>query len=418
MLGMFLWAVGGSAVLVLLYQHVRLNWPESYFGPSETAARFISKSGPRYAAFRFVPPFLVFVVIGIYGPDPSRTTIWVTAALYGIVSTVLSIRSSHRAEPGSVRLSSSRVAVLITILAGLVGTAWAADATASAMAPSAPPLSDVVANLLASLIAAVLAVAFFVGTRNLEIPSYLPEDFQTSVRAIALDCGADPQLAVSIAHVEGIERPPWFRSVERVTYKLRKRGTYGLFQVVNERPVSDMDSAYAALSRLRGIFPLKSCGYPVTWSVQRAAEKHNPDHNFAKMVGEVYPHYTPFPIGATVDEAPDGRPLLEILLISRFSDTIALRGTLWSATEEVAIDVYEPLELQPYEIAPTVVLNVEGRSTWRAVVKADVISLNLRIVSPLEGCFTSQSLTVDLRHEEPVRDPTIKDLDFSPALHG
>lgn len=409
MLATLVWAFGSALTLIMLYQHVRLSWPGSYFGPTESAAQYFSGSGLRFAVFRFLPPYIVFVAVGIYGPDPRVTTVWVTAGVYAALSTSLSVRSSVVGEPGSVKFSGSRVVVLITILVGLALVALGATATASAVATSAPPLADVVANLVASLIAAALAVAYFVSTGNAGGTDELPEELVHAIRAIALDNGADPQLAVAIAHVENVQRPKWFRTAERVTAPLRRKGTYGLFQVASSKPLGDLESCHAAMPNLRGAFPLLLCeGCPVDWSVRHAAERHNPDARFAEMVADTYSAVPVYPLSASEAVAPDGRPLLEIITAGRFGARLALRGTYWSATESVVVDLYRPTTPAPDEVVPITIKNESGRSTWRVEFSADVARVVARSTSTLEDCFTSESVELDLRTADVRRDVTLK----------
>lgn len=408
MLATLAWAFGGALTLIFLYQHVRLSWPQSYFGPAESVVQYFSGSGARFVLFRFLPPYVVFLVVGVYGPASRNMNVWATAGVYAALSTFLSVRSSLIKKPGSVRLSGQRVTVLISILVGLALVAAGASSTASAVASSAPPLADVAANLVASLIAAALAVAYFVSTGNSSASAELSEELVDAIRAIALDSGADPQLAVAIAHVENVQRPKWFRAAERMTAKFRRSGTYGLFQVLSAEPLSDLDSCRAAMSSLRGAFPLLQYDYPVDWSVRRAAEKHNPDARFAEMVADTYPHVPVYPVESAERKAPDGRPLLEVISVGRFGETIALRGTYWSPTESVVVDLFRTASPGPDEVQPTTIINESGRSTWRVEFPPDVLRAVVRSIAALDDCFTSESLELDLRSLNIRRDVTLK----------
>lgn len=409
MLTTALWALGGALSLVFLYQHIRINWPQSYFGPTESLALYFSGTGARYVVFRFLPPYVAFLAIGVYSPGPITTAVTLTAGTYAILSTALSVRSSLRRERDSVQLSRSRIAVLVTIVLGLGLCAFAAIRTVPVVAPSAPPLADVAANLIAALIAATLAVAYFAGTvGSSRRHDDLSDDVVYQIRMIALDSGADQQLAVAIAYVENLQRPAWFRRVERISAPLHRDGTFGLFQVKGHGPVDDMESCRIATRALRGIFPLLNDGYPVDWSVRQAAEKHNPDSRFAEMVAEAYFNLPAYPIEASPTTAPDGRPLLEVSAVGRFGESMAIRGTFWSPTETIVVDAYRPTDPVPAELAPDVVINESGRSTWRTDLAPGTLRIVVRTFARLDDCFTTEQLELDLRHIEVARDLTLR----------
>lgn len=404
------WAAGGALSLLFLYRHIQVNWPQSYFGPTETLAQYFSGSGVRYVLFRFLPPYVMFVLVGLYSPGEPGAAVWITAGVYATLSTTLSIRSSLSREEGSVQLSGPRIAVLVSIVLGIGLCALAATHSVPAIAPSAPPIADIAANLIAALIAVALAVSYFMGTlAPTGRPNELPEDLTHQIRMIALDNGADQQLAIAIAYVENLQRPAWFRRLERIGARVHRAGSFGLFQVKGHGPVDDVESCRIAMRSLRGAFPLlDEHGFPVDWSVRQCAERHNPDAKFADMVSDVYRHLPVYPIEATSLRAPDGRPLLEVSAVGRFGSKMAVRGTYWSTTETLAVDVYRLGTNVPTEITPTLAINDSGRSTWNASLASDITRLAVRSIASLDDCFTSEQIDIDLRRVEVSRDLTLR----------
>lgn len=418
MLQTTLWALGGTLTLILLYQHIRVSWPMSYFGPQETLAQYLSSGGLSYFLFRFVPPYLVFLLIGLYADDPNGSIVF-TAIVYSILSTLLSVRSSRRGEDGSVRLTAQRISVLVSIIIGIAACAALSIWTAPMVGPAAPPLADIVANLIAAVVAAVLAVSYVLGTRYDAATrmTELSDDVVVQIRATALDNCVDQRLALAIAYVENVQRPRWFRRLERMTCRLNPGGSYGLFQVKGHGAVDDMSSCRIALGALRGTYPLlDSYGRGMAWSVALCAERHNPDARFAQMVVEVYDKISSHSVGATDVKGPDGHPLLEVSMIGRFGARIMMRGTFWSQTEAVAVEMFSSAGLLLDDLPVHVVPNGNGRASWTVELPIDARKLVVRTVSTLEECFTGEQVDVDLEWTHLVRDLTLRaGLPASPA---
>ena len=401
-----LWAIVGTALLVLLYQHVRINWPQSYFGPRENLAQYFSSGAVRFAVFRFAPPFLVFLLVGIYAAD-SIAAVIMTAALYMTVSTGLSLRSSWRHESGSVALTGQRIAVLVIIALGLGAAAALAILLAPIAEPSFPSVGDVIANIVAALIAAVLAVSYFQGTIAGNEQIDLPDDLTAQIRAIALENCVDHRLALAIAYVENMQRPSWFRRLENLSARFNRQGSFGLFQVKGHGAVDDVESCRIAMGALKGTYPLvDEYGWSIDWSIRASAEKHNPDSRFVAMVAETYPLLSSGALAATAERAPDGRPLLEVCQVGRFAEQMRIRGTFWSPTEQVVAEVIGRAAAP--ESLKVVVTRCDRRSSWYADLPMDSRRVLLRSVSEIEGCFTSSDVDVDLRCIPVDRDLTLR----------
>lgn len=404
------WAAAGAASLILLYRHIQVNWPQSYFGPTESVSQYLSGSGARYMVFRFVPPYVIFVTVGLYAPGDHRAAIVTTLVLYAGWSTALSVHASLTDAPGSVRLSRARYLVLSSIVLGLGICAALATLTVPPLAPNAPPVADVVANLIAALIAAVVAISYFESTRSSgDASTTISADLEGQIRAISLDHGVDERLALAIAYVENLQRPPWFRRAEGVFWRLNRHGSFGLFQVRGHGPVSDVDSCRIAMRSLRDAYPVRDqYGSAAEWSVRQLAERHNPDAQFAEMVYRSYERLSARSIEETTERAPDNRPLLDVRFLGRFRETMSLRGTFWSNSEHVVVEVIRPTSPAPENVIPALVINSSGRSTWRAEFAAGATRVLVRSVSASDPCFTSSQLEINLQYAMVERDLTLR----------
>lgn len=226
-----------TLVLVFLFRYVQINWPESYFGPAESLARFVSRGAGRYALFRFGPPFLLFALVSAYAPDSLSATV----GLYVAVSTGLSICGALRGAESSPRLTRPRIAALMVIALGLAAVGVLAALVGPHIAPHLPGVEDVIVELVAAVIAAALTAGFIFGTRNGDghgAHAEISDDLSYAFRMAALDVGADDRLAAAIALAEEVQRPYWFRRVERKLWRLNKNGSFGLYQVSGMGPLT------------------------------------------------------------------------------------------------------------------------------------------------------------------------------------
>ena len=87
---------------------------------------------------------------------------------------------------------------------------------------------------------------------------------------------------------ESIQRPRWFRRLERLKGILFPRGTYGIMQVRSSRPIGDRRSIERALQEHRAVFarlPDGVAGSPPTWNRLRS---YNGSHAFLELVKDVH----------------------------------------------------------------------------------------------------------------------------------
>jgi len=415
------WSVAGTLMLVQIYRHVALTWPQSYFGPGQPVVRYFSRTGFRFMLFRFLPPYLVFVVVGVYAQGNQTRVVWLCAGVYALTSSLLSLYSSARGVPDAPPLTAHRVVVLLAIAAGLGGCAWAAIATAPRIEAFAPQPAEVIANLVAAALAAILVVSFVSSTRNSDPPqSTFPADLTKEIEAIAIENCVDPALAVAIGYVESMQRPPWFRQLEQRTSRLRPSGSFGLFQVAGHGPVSDRESCRIALSRISGAFPLLDENRQgVEWSVRQLAEQHNPDARFSDMVYRTYAHMATYPIRYSGNVAPDRRHALDVWSIGRFGDRMRVRGTFWTAGDpatELVVETKTSDSGVPRRAPVRVTEGSTGRSAWFADLPLDAAIATVRVVLPRGRRSLGESLKVDLRDGWLVgRDLTLQDAEMLEA---
>lgn len=283
----------GLAFLLVFYRAIRLQWPGSYFGATDTAAYAISATPWRYLAFRSLPVFVIglFVAVSL---DRARAPGWVGAMLLGLcyalptsgwplVRWARMSKAFRRGRMAIVLLQG--VGFLIVVLAAL-----AAGFARNLLAPVVPEINDLAAAVWTAFAAAVLGafvvrVSVNAGTNEMELVERAirntPRELMDLAGRLAKEADADPNLVRAIMVTENVERPPWFRRLERIKAKVLPGGTYGIMQVGAPRPLSDVDSIRKAISeRLSGVSITGADGRVDHDRLAAFARGYNPDPNF------------------------------------------------------------------------------------------------------------------------------------------
>lgn len=182
------------------------------------------------------------------------------------------------------------------MLVGVVAAGLAAGLTRDRFEPLVPSLRELNAAVWTALFAGI-AAAFLVRVSRGSLSAY--DLAQRSFRAlpprlllVALDtakqAGADPILVIAVMVVESIERPAWFRWLERLKSRIVRRGTYGIMQVDSGRELSDEESIrMAVVERFAGVSVSGPKGVDID-ALRAFAAKYNPDKNFADLLVNAY----------------------------------------------------------------------------------------------------------------------------------
>jgi hypothetical protein len=113
----------------------------------------------------------------------------------------------------------------------------------------------------------------------------VPRPLWDLAKRTADNAGADASLALAVMVVENLQRPPWFRRLERLKGFIFKRGTYGIMQVAAPQPITDEESIIRAVrERLTGV-SVRSQSGEVDWDLLDAfARTYNPNPNFSALL--------------------------------------------------------------------------------------------------------------------------------------
>jgi hypothetical protein len=161
-----------------------------------------------------------------------------------------------------------------------------------------PPIDELFKSLWGTTFVAIVAAIVIAKTRvqldlgrlvnrsRKEVGSRLRE----LARSEALKSGTDPDLVESVLLAENLERPRWFRQLERAKGRLFPHGSYGVMQVTSDSPINDEDSIIRAVAEhLHGVVvQRRSDGYLDYQSVETAFRQYNNDPVFVSLATQIF----------------------------------------------------------------------------------------------------------------------------------
>jgi hypothetical protein len=289
----------GIGFLFIFFRAVQAHWPQSYFGATEGTAFSISSSPHRFLLFRFIPVFIscLFVAVSL---ERVRDSAWLGALVVGLGHGLLTAGVSLFAWvrlPERVRRGRAAIALLqgLTFF-GVIAVAVAAAAARHLLAPLIPPIRELTAALWTALLAGV-AGAFVINvsrkpTSEVELVRHsirrIPRILWEVADEISTGAGADVHLVRAVMVVENLQRPGWFRRLERLKSRILPVGTYGIMQVSSTSLVSDEESIRMAASRMAGVRVTDEDGSIDGTSFDSFARSYNGDSTFRSLLQAAY----------------------------------------------------------------------------------------------------------------------------------
>ena len=243
----------------LFYTAVRIEWPSNYLTAQDAAGLIVRRSVQRYLLFVLGPVYLASLLMATVAMREGSHGLLVgltIGLLHGIRHSGYRIRATLAEQPDS-RLRTRGVLLhgtllLLSLIAALLG----------GLGPGpfdfvVPPLEEF---FIAFWTVALLAVVGVIVINKTKYPSSVedlsaiamreaPSDLVNYAREKANEAGVDVRLVLAILYAENLQRPAWFRRLERIKGKVFRRGSYGIMQVSAVRPISDTESIDIAISQ-------------------------------------------------------------------------------------------------------------------------------------------------------------------------
>jgi hypothetical protein len=386
-------ALVACGFLHAFYRVVQVQWPNSYFGQTSELELKVSRGRLRYATFRFGPVFVAALFAAVTTMRTDNSGLLSVAALWFLHTSDTSGRALlHfiRRRAAGEAASVAQAALAVATAAALAVVCLLAWVSRTLLQAAVPQPSILVESLWTATFAGIVAAFALKSTeKSADIGQVIRAELtklrskgltETLAReAKANDVSAEFLTSLMIA--ESLERPRWFRQLERLFSFTRRRATYGVMQVSSSDPLSDDQSIAATAAAYRGYRPEHTSSGPVEPYLRAAVARHNPDANFIDLVSEIYAELVPVGQGGTASLAPDRRPVIEVARVAQVIDGWEISGTA-SVHEGTLIALFDH-EGVPTRVAVTAEVGAPGRGAWQLTVPLRV--RDVAILEPSEA---------------------------------
>ena len=260
-----------SVLLHYCYRLIKSEWPASYQSLFESATYRKVLRPVRYVVFRSTP-IILSAIFGTVQLERYGKPVWLFGILLWIFHT---LDTNGRAlwelryeydenltkRPRQALYGLMIFGTLIIIQVSVLTTLYVSRNT-NVLAILIPDLADIIVDMWVGIIGIVLFFMFLEITsrdRSHEdvidkIRKRTDSHFMRYVKSTVTDTRFDFRLFEAVLIAESLQRPRWFRMLERLKGFVWKSGTYGVMQIRSDRPLSDYESIDKALAEYRHIF--------------------------------------------------------------------------------------------------------------------------------------------------------------------
>jgi hypothetical protein len=290
----------GVVFLFIFYRAIQSQWPEAYFGASDVSAYAISATPTRYALFHLLPVFVVCLAVAVLADRrglPGSLAGISIGVIHGCLSLGRSLIVWGRSDVGQRSHRASIALMRGFVFLGVVGAAFAAVWTRRILEPVVPSLTELNTALWTALLSGVAAATVLrfsagnaLSASDLALRSFrsLPQKLVQLGLHLAEQAEADRTLICALMTVENIERPGWFRFLERLKARVIPSGTYGVLQVLSKSPVSDEASIREVAERFARVRVTDDKGRVDRDALKRVAANYNSSANFLPLLESAY----------------------------------------------------------------------------------------------------------------------------------
>ncbi|WP_062255892.1 hypothetical protein [Dermacoccus sp. CCH2-D9] len=284
-----LWGGGIALGLRWLYRYLSVEWPERYVAPDQLVSIIVSRTWWTYAMFR-CGPVAMAGILTVHGADqlalPSLAALVAMTVVHVLSSSVFAMWTMPKNEwARQARLQFHAIsAVGVILTAGLV---WFTRGWTAGLAPDVHGLST---NIWATVLGLILAKGCYDVLSKTPRREYLHSwaarsvDQELLARITSAGCSHTGALE-AIALAEAVERPRWFRRIERFAPGVESTG---VMQIKGGGILTDQESVDLFLVRHQ-----QDCGRLEREGATDDAiyRHHNPDPHFVEMCRQLRPEW-------------------------------------------------------------------------------------------------------------------------------
>ncbi|PYE19526.1 hypothetical protein DFR67_103439 [Williamsia limnetica] len=282
-------ASAALAAIYLFYLAASTKWPSSYYLLDDAIGARVSKTTFSYLSFRFLPLFVASLcAMGYLSNVTERLAV---ALCIGVGHLVISVvRINPYTNPGPRREKSWYVlqaAVLLVSVCFLAIAVWLAPLFGTTL----PQWRDFTTAIVTALI--VVCVGVFIQSAtskdvavNSNSIDLARRRYKPMVDRLALEHGVDRSFALALVIAEDLQRPRWFRVIERRLARARLARTVGVGQSTGQWFITDEQGIAMLLS---SIGSLSSADGDVSRAkMAAAAEKCNEGDGYVEFVLRIH----------------------------------------------------------------------------------------------------------------------------------
>lgn len=254
-----------NILITIFYSVFKLKWPDLYFSVNNMEALFISVSFKRFIFFRFLPCFLICVLV--VATLTKNNPLYI-AQVAGTISLLIHGLMTNGKAIYNLIAKSKRIKIyfnysfqillhgLITLFLIGLGFIAASLSRLDFFRLITPTPQGLVDNIWSAFITVVLIeyLRKAYADKSIEINEVFERSLKsikpellTHIDAVCLENNANPILVKAICIVENIQRPGWIRFFENLKARSKQWGTYGIMQVRINKNISDEESINIAV---------------------------------------------------------------------------------------------------------------------------------------------------------------------------
>lgn len=253
-----LYAALSAVILTVAYLAIKSNWPDSYASVSDFGTNLKINRPVSYIAFRLGPVFLVSLFVSV-NLDRSGHEVWLFAFVLILLHGGATIGKASFKLMRSKRKSRRILQLLILhtmVFFALILAVVSAVLLRKLLEPFVPDVQTIIPEVWGAIFVGILATMFYVATSNrigysnnivAKQREKIGQSLLNYARLEAKKAQCDPILLEAIMIAESIQRPKWFRRLERIMGLIYRRGTYGIMQVMSDQPIDDKKSIDKAI---------------------------------------------------------------------------------------------------------------------------------------------------------------------------
>jgi hypothetical protein len=339
-LGIALSAVGGALALELFFGLVKSKWPSSYYSAGDVVDERISGRWYRFPLYRFVPVYAVSTV--------AAATVRNTGS--AVLGTMISVAALHIAftsgkaivlDAVHQKINRRLLTVQLAIIVGIVLIVGLAYLTFDFWRQYLPGFDKYVEVLSTGIVAALATMYLLQWTSGRSGAYDYGEDLLGKIDRSTIDLVVrlaaehyvDRDLALAILAAENMQRPRYFRRLERALGLVGLAKTHGIMQSSRRWNATDEQSIREAMRSLSNSPLPRELGYTARQvDVLYAIERHNASSEFMSSAEAAFQNLSANCAPASFAVGVDGSPAVRVISSRR-------KGRTWTILGDVADDV-------------------------------------------------------------------------------